>query len=154
MKAARAATTAIPIVALDLESDPVNSGFVASLSRPGGNITGLLFDFPDFSAKWLELLMQMVPGLARVTTLWDPATDPVQLNGVNAAAALLGIELQVLNVETLAQMEFRLPRCRPSSNTSGDVAVIAFLRSELEASGKPRRAIPTSGGDHIIPRVR
>jgi hypothetical protein len=47
----------------------------------------------------------------------------------------------------------RLPRCRPSSNTSGDVAVIAFLRSELEASGKPRRAIPTSG-DHIIPRVR
>ena len=106
MKAARAATTAIPIVALDLESDPVNSGFVASLSRPGGNITGLLFDFPDFSAKWLELLMQMVPGLARVTTLWDPATDPVQLNGVNAAAALLGIELQVLNVETLAQMEY------------------------------------------------
>ena len=105
VKAARAATTVIPIVALDLESDPVNSGFVASLSHPGGNITGLFFDFPDFSAKWLELLMEVLPGLARVTILWDPATDPVQLNGVNAAAASLGLTLQVLKVETLAEME-------------------------------------------------
>ena len=105
VKAACAATTVIPIVALDLESDPVNSGFVASLSHPGGNITGLFFDFPEFSAKWLELLTEVLPGLARVTILWDPATDPVQLNGVNAAAASLGLALQVLKVETLAQME-------------------------------------------------
>ena len=103
--AARAATTVIPIVALDLESDTVKSGFVASLSRPGGNITGLFFDFPEFSAKWLELLREVLPGLARVTILWDPATEPVQLNGVNAAAASLGLALQVLKVETLAQME-------------------------------------------------
>jgi putative ABC transport system substrate-binding protein len=105
VQAARAATTVIPIVALDLESDPVNRGFVASLSRPGGNITGLFFDFPEFSGKWFELLEEVLPGLARVTVLWDPATDSPQLNGVNAVAAARGIALQVLNVESLAQME-------------------------------------------------
>jgi putative ABC transport system substrate-binding protein len=105
VQAARAATSVIPIVALDLESDPVNRGFVASLAHPGGNITGLFFDFPEFSGKWFELLEEALPGLARVTILWDPATDSPQLNGVNAAAATRGIALQVLNVETLAQME-------------------------------------------------
>jgi ABC-type uncharacterized transport system substrate-binding protein len=106
VQAARAATTDIPIVALDLESDPVNRGFVASLARPGGNITGLFFDFPEFSGKWFELLEELLPGLARVTVLWDPATDYPQLNGVNDAAEARGISLQVLNVETLAQMEY------------------------------------------------
>jgi len=55
VQAARTATRDIPIVALDLESDPVNRGFVASLARRGGNITGLFIDFPEFSGKWLEL---------------------------------------------------------------------------------------------------
>jgi putative ABC transport system substrate-binding protein len=105
VQAAHAATTVIPIVALDLESDPVSRGFVASLSRPSGNITGLFFDFPEFSGKWFELLEEVLPGLARVTILWDPATDSPQLNGVNVAAAARGIALQVLNVETLTQME-------------------------------------------------
>ena len=106
VEAARTATTDIPIVALDLESDPVNRGFVASLARPGGNITGLFFDFPEFSGKWFELLEEVLPGLARVTVLWDPATDSPQLNGVNDAAEARRIALQVLNIETPAQMEY------------------------------------------------
>jgi putative ABC transport system substrate-binding protein len=103
--AARAATSSIPIVALDLESDPVNRGFVSSLSRPGGNITGLFFDFPEFSGKWFELLEEVLPGLAHVTILWDPATDTPQLGGVNAVATARHIALELLTVETLAQME-------------------------------------------------
>ena len=103
--AARAATSSIPIVALDLESDPVNRGFVSSLSRPGGNITGLFFDFPEFSGKWFELLEEVLPGLAHVTILWDPATDTPQLGGVNAVATARRIALELLRVETLTQME-------------------------------------------------
>jgi putative ABC transport system substrate-binding protein len=52
----KTATTTRPVVALDLESDPVKSGLVKSIARPGGNLTGLFFDFPGFSAKWLQLL--------------------------------------------------------------------------------------------------
>ena len=53
VQAARSATQLIPIIALDLETDPVASGLAASIAHPGGNITGLFFDFPNFTAKWL-----------------------------------------------------------------------------------------------------
>ena len=59
--AARKATGTIPIVALDLESDPVAMGFVASLARPGGNITGLFLDLPELMGKQLELLKEVIP---------------------------------------------------------------------------------------------
>lgn len=53
LNAARSATRTIPIVAIDFETDPVASGVAASLARPGGNITGVFLDFPDFTAKWM-----------------------------------------------------------------------------------------------------
>ena len=55
VEAARAATKTIPIVAFDLETDPIAAGIAATLARPGGNVTGVYFDFPDFSAKWMQL---------------------------------------------------------------------------------------------------
>jgi putative tryptophan/tyrosine transport system substrate-binding protein len=58
VRAVRAATSTIPIVASDLESDPVKAGFVASVARPGGNLTGTFLDFPDFGKKWLEVLKE------------------------------------------------------------------------------------------------
>ena len=58
-RAAQTATSAIPLVVTDLESDPVGSGLVASVARPGGNITGVFLDFPDFSKKWLEALKRL-----------------------------------------------------------------------------------------------
>jgi hypothetical protein len=48
-------------VAIDLESDPTDSGFIGSYARPGGNITGVFLDFPEFSKKWLEALKEAVP---------------------------------------------------------------------------------------------
>ncbi len=76
---ARASTTTIPIVAMDLETDPVATGMIASLSHPGGNLTGVFFDFPDFRAKLLELLKEVVPKLSKVAVLWDPSVSPAQL---------------------------------------------------------------------------
>ena len=66
VRAAKDATSAIPIVALDLETDPVRSGMVRSLGRPGGNLTGLFLDQPEIAGKWLQLLSEAAPGRRRV----------------------------------------------------------------------------------------
>jgi len=55
LNAARSATRSIPVVAIDFETDPIASGVAATLARPGGNITGVFLDFPDFTAKWMEI---------------------------------------------------------------------------------------------------
>src|SRR3954454_14661231 len=75
----RAATADIPVIAIDLESDPVASGWIESLARPGGNVTGVFLDFPTFSAKCLQLLIEACPALAGIGVLWDPTTGPLQL---------------------------------------------------------------------------
>ena len=103
--AVRAITTSVPIVALDLESDPVKSGFAERLSRPGGNVTGLFFDFPDFSTKWLELLGETIPGFARLGVFWDPSSGTVQLDAVTSAAQKLGVKIEVLKVGSPAEMD-------------------------------------------------
>ena len=64
-------TQTIPIV-MSGASDPVGTGFVASLARPGGNVTGLSTMSPQISGKRLELLKEVVPGIARVAFLWNP----------------------------------------------------------------------------------
>ena len=76
VRAARDATSTIPIVAVDLESDPIGAGFARSLAHPGGNITGLFLDQPGLAAKWLELLQEAVPATRRVAILMDPTTGP------------------------------------------------------------------------------
>ena len=98
VQALRSSTKTIPIVALDLETDPVASGLAVSLARPGGNVTGMYFDFPDFTAKWLQLLREIMPKISRVAVLWDPATGKTQVQAVEGAARTLGIKLQVLEV--------------------------------------------------------
>jgi putative ABC transport system substrate-binding protein len=104
LRAARTATATIPIVALDLETDPVKAGFAASLSHPGGNVTGLFFDFPEFSGKLLGLLQEAKPGLSRVAALWDPTSGPVQIEAAVAAAAARGLQLQTLKVDDLGKL--------------------------------------------------
>ncbi|MGH6739971.1 MAG: ABC transporter substrate binding protein, partial [Bradyrhizobium sp.] len=94
VRAAQSATSTIPIVAADLESDPVGNGFVASLARPGGNITGVFSDFPEFGTKWLQLLKEAIPTLSNAVVLWDPSTGPLQLNAVEAAGRLLNVKLE------------------------------------------------------------
>jgi putative ABC transport system substrate-binding protein len=105
VRAAKAATSTVPIVANDLESDPIASGFVASLARPGGNITGVFSDFPDFGMKWLELLKEAIPSLARAVVFWDPATGPTQLGAVQEAGRRLNVGLQVVEVPSIAALQ-------------------------------------------------
>jgi putative ABC transport system substrate-binding protein len=105
VEAARAATQTIPIVASDLESDPIASGIAANLARPGGNITGVYFDFPDFSTKWMQLLKEAIPRLANVVVLRDPANPSPQLKGIETAAGPLGVKVEVREVGSPAEFD-------------------------------------------------
>src|SRR5262249_7821391 len=105
LNAARSATRTIPIVAIDFETDPIASGVAASLARPGGNITGVFLDFPDFTAKWMEMLVESNPKLARAAVLWDPDTGPVQLDSVRKVARTLDIQLEVLEVHRASDFD-------------------------------------------------
>ena len=105
VRAAKDATSTIPIVALDLESDPVGAGFVASFARPGGNVTGFFLDQPGLTGKWLELIREAVPGTQRIAVLRDASTGPWQLAGIKAAAAKLNVDLQVLDIRGPEELE-------------------------------------------------
>jgi len=96
IRAAKAATTTIPIIMITAD-DPVRSGYVASLARPGGNITGVTFLAVDLFAKQMELLKQMLPRLKHVAFLWDPTmpTTAQDLTDVRTAARALGLQIQV-----------------------------------------------------------
>ena len=98
-RAAKAATATIPIV-MTQDPDPVGNGFVASLARPGGNITGLSNLSPEVSGKQLELLKETVPKLSRVAVL-STSTYPgqaLQIREIGLAAGPLGVQLQSLDV--------------------------------------------------------
>src|SRR5215203_4840311 len=81
----------VPVVAIDLETDPVRSGLAASFSRPGGDVTGLFVDQPSLAGKWVELLREAVPSIERVALLWQPGTPRDQLEAAVAAARERGL---------------------------------------------------------------
>ena len=97
--AAKAATTTIPIV-FAVGQDPVERGLVASIPRPGGNLTGINFLNTELTAKRLELLRELIPGAARVAVLVNPSNPgnaESVLKDVSAAAGAMGLHIQVLN---------------------------------------------------------
>jgi putative ABC transport system substrate-binding protein len=145
VQAAAGATTNIPVIAVDLESDPVASGFVVSLARPGRNITGVLLDFPDFSAKCLQLLIESVPTLAGVGVLWEPSTGSLQLKAVEAAAHAFGISVQVFEarrVADIAEAFYTFDRSRVQGTLLLSSPLIAGS-PQLIADLATRRNIPT-----------
>jgi len=101
------ATTTIPIVFL-VPEDPVRLGLVASLSRPGGNMTGVNIFAAELAAKRLELLRTLVPTATRVAALLNPAEPTIaaaNLRDVKAAAGTMGLQLRVLNASTIADID-------------------------------------------------
>ena len=102
-------TRTIPIVFATV-SDPVDSGFVASIPRPGGNVTGFTNIEPTMAGKWLELLKEIAPRVGRVGLLFNPATAPYAeyyLNPLNSAA-------RSIEVEAIAAPVREMPRSNPS----------------------------------------
>jgi putative ABC transport system substrate-binding protein len=105
-RAVQQTTRTIPIV-MSLVNDPVGSGLVASLARPGGNVTGLTIMAPDLSGKRLQLLKEVVPKVSRVALLRNPdnPADAAMLREAEAAAQALGVRLQILKTRTPQEIE-------------------------------------------------
>src|SRR5215831_7422026 len=97
LRAARAATATLPIVMIARDYDPIARGYVAGLARPGGNITGMVQQRLELTAKQLELLKEAFPTVTRVAVFWDDASAD-QRPAVEAAARSVGVELQAVEL--------------------------------------------------------
>ena len=100
----KAATSTLPIVMLT-SNDPVEAGVIASYARPGGNITGFAFVSEETASKRLQFLKQAVPSLTRVAVLWNPDHPDGEYRSAEAAARVLGIQIQSLEVRRLADFD-------------------------------------------------
>ncbi len=143
---ARVRTSTIPIVALDLESDPVASGFVKSLARPGGNLTGLFFDFAEFSGKWLEIMGEIIPGLTSAAAIWDPATGPVQIDAAVAVTRQHGVALEVIKCDSPSAIE-------PSFQAAADKKVQAVLILSSPVFGTVPRLVADAALHRRLPAI-
>jgi putative ABC transport system substrate-binding protein len=138
--AAQSATHTIPIVMV-YASNPVTSGFVASLARPGGNITGLTSQAADLAAKRVEILKEAVPNLTRLAILWDPL-EPARLDQAKAAesaARTLGLEVQL--VELRSPEEVGETFAAIARNRSGGVLYGASIRMDKQRASIAEHAI-------------
>ena len=116
VRAARRATSTIPIV-MAVSGDPVRAGYVASLARPGGNVTGLSYLSPEMNPKLLELLKEAVPNLRRVAVIWNGA-NPVKELDFERAARGLGLEVHSVPIRTASDFDSALAastRARPDA---------------------------------------
>jgi putative ABC transport system substrate-binding protein len=126
-KIARQATETLPIVAIS--DDILGAGLVPSLSRPGGNITGLTIMSPELSAKRLQMLKDMVPGVARVAALWDPTTGASQVSITERTAQSLNLNLQVLEVRRRDDLSAAFRAARDGRADAINVFSSPFLAS-------------------------
>jgi putative tryptophan/tyrosine transport system substrate-binding protein len=145
--AAKAATTTIPIVFLT-GADPVRDGLVASLARPGGNLTGINLLTIELSAKRLELLRELVPAATRVAVLVNPAgpAPETTLRDVEAAARAIGLQIQVLNAGTSGEINAAfasLVRERPDALFVGPDPFFISRRVQLVHLAS-RHAVPAT----------
>lgn len=144
--AAKRATTTIPIVGVGLP-DPVGQGLAASLVRPGGNVTGLAFLFPELAAKRLELLKEALPGVSRVTVLWNEANpgNVRQIEETKRAAQTLGLKLQSAPIRSPKDFQAAfaaLTRTRAEAVVVlGDPLTITYRSQIVEFAAKSR--LPT-----------
>ena len=132
-RSAKAATTSVPIV-FATSGDPVTSGLVASLARPGGNATGLSIISPDLGSKQLELLKASVPKISRVGLLYNPENPSArnQLSTASAAAKALGLELQSVEVRQPAELPGAFTRLMAGRATALLVLADPILGNAVE----------------------
>jgi putative ABC transport system substrate-binding protein len=135
--AAKQATRTLPIV-FSFVADPVASGLVTSLARPGGNVTGLSSLTRELVGKRLDLLTQAVPGVSRVAVLWQPGfqgerTDKDMLKGADVAARALGVRLQFVEAQGPADFDRAF-----SDMTRARAGAVTVMGSTMIISGRTR----------------
>jgi putative ABC transport system substrate-binding protein len=145
--AAKAATATIPIV-FNIGVDPVDLGIVASLNRPGGNITGISNLSGVLAAKKLELLRELMPGVSVVAFLSNPSNAPYAENEVTElqkAADVLGLQLRILNARTIEEIDMAFAALSQVRAGALLISGESFFASRLEQLGalSARHAVPT-----------
>src|SRR5581483_7989320 len=155
-QAASKATTTLPIVRGDADDDPVRRGLIASLARPGGNITGVISISSDLAGKRLELLKEIIPNLSRVGVLWD-AEGPGAAGHVRdaeLAATPLGLKLQSLGVRDAGDFEnvFRAAaKARLQALTVVVTGLISNYRAEIvNLATRARLPLVASNPDFVL----
>jgi putative ABC transport system substrate-binding protein len=141
------ATRTVPIVFV-IAPDPVGSGFVDSLSRPGGNATGfMLFEY-SLSAKWLELLKQIAPAVTRAAVLRDPATTSGvgQFAVIQSVAPSVGIEVSPVNVRDAGEVERAVKAFARSSN-------VGLIMTAGPLTSTHRDLVISLAAQHKLPAV-
>jgi ABC-type uncharacterized transport system substrate-binding protein len=152
--AVKAATATIPIVFVAGE-DPVKLGLVASLARPGGNLTGINIFAAELVAKRLQLLREMVPAAARVSVLVDPASTTITeatLRGVEPAARAMGLQIQVLHASSSREINAAFAtflRERPDALFVSIGPLFTARRVQL-ATLAARHMVPMTSGNRQI----
>jgi putative ABC transport system substrate-binding protein len=134
LAALRQATRSIPIVFTQV-GDPIGSGFVASLARPSGNITGFLIEEPPLAGKWVQLLQKMAPGLRRMAYLFDPTVAPYAgefFRHAEAAAAPLMVEMIAAAVRNDSELEEALAALAREPSSGLVVGGDAFTASHRQ----------------------
>ena len=148
LKAAMQATSTVPIIMVAWGYDPVTAGFVESLNKPGGNVTGIHLRSEEMHAKRLELLKELLPGLSRIATLYDPITAR-QFERLMVVAKLAG--LQVQPVELGAPYDFDAAFKKAKRNHVGAVVVLLspnfYVNRERIAKAALAHRLPTMSPD-------
>lgn len=142
LSALQRATRTIPIVAVDLESDPVALGFVRNLAQPGGNITGVFLDLPQMSGKQLQILKEVLPATSRVAVLGDPVLNGPQFQATDSAARSLSIQTQRLDVRASQDLEASMDAARRAQAHAVlllSSPLVFFHRAEIGALALKRR---------------
>ena len=143
VQALQQATRTVPIV-FAIVSDPVGAGFVDSLARPGGNVTGFTPMEFGFGAKWLELIKEIAPRVTRVAVLRDLTIGLAQLGAIQSVAPSLGIELRPVNVRDADEIERSIAAFAQGTNGALIVtaSTSAIIRRELITTLAARNKLP------------
>jgi putative ABC transport system substrate-binding protein len=99
------ATTTVPIIGLDLESDPVANGFVKTMARPGGNVSGIWMDLPEIAGKQIQFLREVTPTLSRLGVIWDDRIGQPHFAEVQAVCRKMGIAVQPASLRAQAEID-------------------------------------------------
>jgi len=110
IRGAMKVTQSIPLVGVDLESDPVASGFVKSLARPGSNISGIWLDLPELAGKQLQFLREVLPALRRVGIVWDDRIGGPQFAETQSAARAMNVKLAAVPLHRSADADEAMRR--------------------------------------------
>jgi putative tryptophan/tyrosine transport system substrate-binding protein len=146
LMAARQASKTIPIVADDLESDPIASGAAQSLNRPGGNVTGIFFDAPEIAGKWIQTIREILPQVSKVALLYDTHLDQTQLRSGESMAQKAGIETLRLGIDQPSEF-------RAAFQRAVDAKVDAMLVHSSPIFVDQAAAIAQLGQEFRLPSV-